>query len=80
LKFNKILENVSYREYWQVDDVEIVFISLKIPCELEWIEIEGPSEEKVQNVLNHIKDLTEVVGEEYFKKIDEAREKSKRVE
>ena len=80
LKFNKILENVSYREYWQVDDVEIAFISLKIPCELEWIEIEGPSERKVQSVLNHIKDLTKVVGEEYFKKIDEAREKSKKVE
>ena len=77
LKFNKILKNKSAREYWDLEDIEVAFISLAHPIELDWIEIEGPSEEKVQKVLDELKDLAEVVGEDYFNVIDEAREKAK---
>ena len=77
LKFNKIIENKSLREYWDLEDVEIAFISLVHPVEINWIEIEAPSEEKVQKVLDELKGFAKVVGEEYFKIIDEAREKAK---
>jgi len=76
LKFNKILENKSLREYWMIGDTEIAFISLLHPVKLEFIEIEAPSEEKVNKVLKELNGLVEIVGEEYFKKIDEAREKA----
>ncbi|MFA4886974.1 MAG: class IV adenylate cyclase [Candidatus Nanoarchaeia archaeon] len=75
LGFNRILENKSMREYWMIGDVEIAFISLFQPTELDWLEIEAPSEEKVQKVLDQLNGLAETVGEEYFKKIDEAKAK-----
>ncbi|MBI2630248.1 class IV adenylate cyclase [Candidatus Pacearchaeota archaeon] len=77
LKFNKILENKSLREYWDLADTEIAFISLIYPAKIDFIEIEALSEEKVQKVLDELKGLAEVVGEDYFKKLDEVREKAK---
>lgn len=74
LKFNKILENKSIREYWMIGDTEIAFISLLHPVKIEFMEIEAPTEEKVKEVLSELNGLAEVVGEEYFKRIDEVRE------
>ena len=61
------------REYWIIEDTEIAFISLTLPTCLEWIEIEAPSEEKVQHVFNQLKGLVEIAEEDYFKKIDEKK-------
>jgi hypothetical protein len=41
------------------------------------MELEGPSEEEVQKVLDKLKGLVEKVGEDYFKILDEANKRKK---
>ena len=73
LHFNTLLQNESQREYWTLDNVEIVFIDLVKPLPLSWIEIEGPSEEKIQRILDQLGNDVEKIGEEFFKTLDEVQ-------
>ncbi len=73
LKFTKIMENKTTREYWELNDTEIAIISIKKPAEIDFIEIEGKNEEIINGVLDKLKPLVEVIGEDYFKKIDDAQ-------
>ena len=72
MKFYTLLENNSEREYWQIGNVEIVFVELTKPTKLNFMEIEGTSEQEVQIILDKLNALVERVGEDYFKKLDEA--------
>jgi predicted adenylyl cyclase CyaB len=77
LKLNNLSTNKSFREYWDIEDVELVFSDITYPAEISFIEIEGPTKEKVQEVLDKLGDLVKEAGEEIFKKLDEARKKLK---
>ncbi len=73
LKLNNLSTNKSFREFWDIKDVEIVFSDITYPAEIKFIEIEGPTKEKVQGVLDLLGDLVVEAGEEIFRKLDEAR-------
>jgi len=73
LKLNNLSTNKSSREFWDMNDVEIVFSDITYPTEISFIEIEGPTEEKVEMVLKLLDGLVKEAGEEIFKKLDEAR-------
>ena len=73
LKLNKLSVNKSYREFWDIGDVELVFSDITYPAEISFIEIEGPTKEKVEEVLKKMGDVVKEAGEEIFKKLDEAR-------
>lgn len=75
LRFNKISENKSHREFWDLGNVEIAFINFIYPDKIDFIEIEGPSEEEIEVILVKLGDLVTKVGEEGFKKFDEKRKK-----
>ena len=77
LKLNKLSTNKSHREFWDINDVEIVFSDITYPADISFIEIEGPTKEKVENVLKLLGDLVKEAGEEIFKKLDEARKANK---
>ena len=77
MKFYTLLENHSEREYWQLSKVEIAFVELTKPTKLKFMELEGPSEEEIQNVLDELNDLVEKVGDDYFKILDEANKRKK---
>jgi len=76
LKLNKLSTNKSLREFWDIDDVELVFSDITYPAKINFLEIEGPSKERVQEVLDQLGDLVKEAGEEIFHKLDEARKKS----
>lgn len=75
LKLNNLSTNKSVREFWDINDVEIVFSDITYPAEISFVEIEGPTKEKVQNILDKLGDLVKEAGEEIFRKLDEARKK-----
>jgi len=77
LKLNDLKSNKSYREFWDIGDVEIVFSDITYPAKVTFVEIEGPTKEKVEKVLNQLGDLVKEAGEEIFKKLDEARKAEK---
>jgi len=76
LKLNNLSTNKSSREFWDVGDVEIVFSDITYPAEINFIEIEGPTKEKVEEVLKMMGDTVKEAGEEIFRKLDEARKKA----
>lgn len=70
LEMNLIKSNETAREYWTLDDLEIVFMDFIKPQKLEIIEVEGHTKENVQKLISKLGDLVEVVGEEVFKPFD----------
>ena len=56
LRMNLIKTNETAREYWELDDLEIVFMDFIKPQKLEIIEIEGPSKEKVESFIHELGD------------------------
>jgi adenylate cyclase, class 2 len=78
LKLNNLSTNKSYREFWDIGNVELVFSDIIHPAEISFIEIEGPTKEKVEEVLKIFDGLVKEAGEEIFRKLDEAREAAKR--
>jgi predicted adenylyl cyclase CyaB len=78
LKFNNVSTNKSSREVWNVEDVELVFTDITFPAEISFLEIEGPTKEKVEKVLKMLGNLVKEAGEEIFKKLDEARKQKTR--
>lgn len=75
LKFNKLSVTKSNREIWNLDDVEIAIIEIFYPANIDFIEIEGPTKEKVEKTLNLMGKTVKEATEEIFKHLDEARNK-----
>lgn len=78
LKLNNLSTNKSSREIWDIGDVELVFSDITSPAEINFIEIEGPTKEKVQEVLDKMGNTVTEAGEEIFKRLDEARKATKK--
>lgn len=73
LKLNKLSINKSSREFWDLNDCEIVFSDIIYPAEISFIEVEGPTKEKVEEVVGLLGNLVNEAGEEIFRRLDEAR-------
>jgi len=73
LGLEKISENKSIREVWILDKCEIVFIDFVKPDKISILEIEGPTEKKVHEIIKKLGTLVDKIGEEAFRKFDEAR-------
>jgi predicted adenylyl cyclase CyaB len=78
LKLNNLSINKSYREFWDIGDTELVFSDITYPAEISFLEIEGPTKERVEEVLKMFEGLVEEAGEEIFRKLDEARKAAKK--
>ena len=76
LKLNNLSTNKSSREFWDLGDVEFVFSDITYPADISFLEIEGPTSEKVQETLDKLGDTVKEAGEEIFQKLDEARKKA----
>jgi len=76
LGFRAISENESEREIYKYSDLEIIFIKFTKPASLEFMEIEGTSQESIDQLINKLGDQVERIGEEAFKKFDEKRKQS----
>jgi predicted adenylyl cyclase CyaB len=75
LKLNKLSVNKSVREFWDLNDCEICFSNITSPAKVSFVEIEGPTKEKVSEVTKLLGNLVKEAGEEIFKILDEARKK-----
>lgn len=78
LEFEVISENECEREYWRVDDLELVFVKFTKPTTLKFMEIEGDSYEKVNKLIKTLGNQVERVGEETFYEFDKKREEQKK--
>ena len=76
LKFHKLSKSKSSREFWDINDVEVVFTEITSPAKISFIEIEGPTKEQVESILKLLGNLVKEAGEELFKTLDEARKKT----
>jgi hypothetical protein len=61
-----IKENFSQRDIWEDGKVSFEFISFSKPAALNLIEIEGPSQEVIQKIVDKLGDKVQVAGEEIF--------------
>lgn len=69
LGLSKIKENMSHREIYLLNGIEIAFIDFTKPSKLSLIEIEGP-QEKIKRIINKLGKSVKEVGEEAFSKFD----------
>ncbi len=69
--FKKLSEYESDREYWKINNSELVFINFKKPASLNYLEIEGSSKEKISKIIKKIDKHVKKVGDKIFKKFDE---------
>jgi adenylate cyclase class IV len=69
-------EHRSEKEYWALDDIEIVFVKFIKPAKLIFMEIEGPSKNKIENVLKKIEDCVSIMEESDFNVFDRADKKT----
>jgi predicted adenylyl cyclase CyaB len=65
----KIKENISKREIYLLEDLEIVFIDFSKPTKLSLIELEGP-ESKIKKIIKLLGTSVKIVGEEAFNRFD----------
>lgn len=70
LGFFKTRENISFREIYNLNKLEIAFIDFRKPIKLSVIELEG-SENKINQLLKKLGNSVKQIGEEAFKKFDE---------
>ena len=70
----KIKKNISKREPWLYNNVEILFIDFVEPNKLSLIEIEGATRPEIEKVLTLLGDLVERAGEELFSSFDKGNE------
>lgn len=75
LGIQKLSEHKSRKEYWLFDGCEIVFARFTAPADLEFMEIEGDSEDKIKSVVSRLGNSVTEVGEDFFKVFDDARNK-----
>lgn len=72
--FKKVSEYKSEKEYYKSDGVEITFAKFIVPASLEFMEIEGESEEKIRDIVKGLGDSVKEAGEEIFRVFDERRD------
>ena len=77
LGFNFLSENKSVREVWDLNGVEILFCDIILPAKINYIEIEGPTEERLREVVNKLGNVVAEAGEEIFNILDEANNRKK---
>jgi predicted adenylyl cyclase CyaB len=73
LGFEELSDNKQNREIWKFKGMEIGFMEFTHPAKLKYIEVEGTSEDKIQELILNFGELVSVAGEEIFKKLDDAR-------
>ncbi|MHA1657499.1 MAG: CYTH domain-containing protein [Promethearchaeota archaeon] len=73
----KISECQSEREYWQIGNLEIVFVKFNLPVSLEIMEIEGTSEKEIRDMVKKLSKYVKKVGEEIFSVFDKERAKTR---
>jgi predicted adenylyl cyclase CyaB len=76
LKFSKILKNRTIRECWKFGDLEIVIVNIIEPAQVDYMEIEGEDEIKIQEFVNKLGDAVSPIPKDHFKKLDEAKNRS----
>jgi len=74
LGFKIIKENASERNYWEKDNIQIIFIKYSKPTILEMMEIESNDKKKIENMLNRLKGKVKEAGEELFNVFDKKRD------
>jgi len=70
MKFNKIRKNRTLREYWQAGNIEAVIVQIVEPVEIDFAEIEGPSEEAVDDFVKNLGDCVSPIRQDHFKELD----------
>ena len=76
LGIKKLYEYLSQKEYWLSENCEIVFAKFELPAHLEFMEIEGESEDEIRKIVTSLGDSVEEVGEDFFKIFDDVRKKN----
>ena len=67
--FKKITDGKSNREAWMLKNLEIMFVELTRPTKVIFAEIEGPSENEIQWLLDALGDTITIIEEELFEDI-----------
>lgn len=63
-------EHASKREIWENGKVQFELINYYKPTDLSLIEIEGPNNEVIQDLINNLGDEVKVAGDEIFSAFD----------
>jgi predicted adenylyl cyclase CyaB len=69
LGLSKIKENISHREIYLLDGIEIAFIEFTKPSKLSLIELEG-LQDKIKKIIKLLGNSVKIIGEEAFSKFD----------
>lgn len=69
--FKKITDGKSNREAWALKNLEIMFIEITYPTKVVFAEIEGPSEDEVQWLLDALGEVITIMDEELFEKVND---------
>lgn len=69
----KISENKSEREEYVLGKCELMFIDFVLPHRISILEVEGPSEKEVGEIILKLVNLVSKTGEDAFRKFDESR-------
>ena len=72
LGFVRILKNKTLREYWDIGGTELGIINIVEPAKVDFVEIEGPTTESVENLTASFKDILKPLEKDHFKPLDEA--------
>lgn len=67
LGFNEISRKKSEREIWIIKEIELVFMKFLGKEIVELLEVEGPSEKSVMDIVSKLGDSVQPVGEEILK-------------
>lgn len=67
---NLFKEHVSKREIWKNGKVQFELIDYYKPTDLSLIEIEGPNDEIIRELINNLGDEVRVAGDEIFSAFD----------
>ncbi len=70
LGFKLIRKNKTIREYFLIDDAELVIVKIIEPVNLEFVEIEGKTKDNVEFVARLFDKILEPVGKDYFAVLD----------
>lgn len=67
----------SKKEYWKLDNLEVVIAQFTEPAFLEFMEIEGKSEKDIKRLISKFGNNVTEVGEYFFKVFDNTRTNNK---
>lgn len=75
---NLFKEHASKREIWENGKVQFELIDYYKPTDLSLIEIEGPNNEVIQDLINNLGDEVKVAGDEIFSAFDKKAKGTKK--